>query len=368
MWRNLLLAFMLIQSFTLYAEKAENYYPAGHDLIQYLGRVDDSAHDSVRYDWPGVQVRFRFTGEAIKLHFRGGERNYFDFWIDGENYGPLHAVGDTIAYITDIEGEGPHEGVFFKRTEGEMGTTVFYGLETGSDGKLLTPPAKPGRKIEFIGNSITCGYGTEGANRHESFRPQTENAWKSWAFILGRAFDADCHVVAHSGLGVVRNYGDSARISQNLVPMPHRFNRALDMEPSPLWDFSRWIPDVVVINLGTNDFSTRPHPYKVEFQRGYEELLTRIRGAYGEIPVFCVVGPLTDEPCHRYVKEVVHQYNILHNDGNVHFVGMPPALLNEAKDLGSDSHPSYRGQKKMARMMMPVIGTVTGWEAAPVEE
>lgn len=367
MWRNILFVFMVFQAFALHSENPENYYPAGHELINYLGRIDDSARDSVRYDWQGVQVRFRFTGESLKLHFRGGERNYFDLFIDGKNYGPLHATGDTVAHIDEIEGQGPHEGIFFKRTEGEMGTTVFYGIETGSDGKLLAPPSNSGRKIEFIGNSITCGYGTEGANRHESFRPETENAWKSWASIISRAFDADCHIVAHSGLGVIRNYGDSLRVSEYPVPMPDRFNRTLDMETAPLWDFSRWIPDVVVINLGTNDFSTPPHPREVMFQRKYEELLKKVRDAYGEIPVFCVVGPLTDEPCHRYVKEMVRQFNVLHNDGNIHFVSMPPALLNEKEDLGSDSHPSYLGQKKMARMMVPVIGTVTGWEAGKIE-
>jgi len=367
MRKGLILSMVLLQSMAIYAQKSENFYPAGHELIQYLGRVDDSARDSVRYDWPGVQVRFRFTGETLKIHFRGGERNYFDLLIDGKNHSTLHAKGDTVAHFKDIEGEGPHEGVFFKRTEGEMGTAVFYGIETGEYGELLSPPERSNRQIEFIGNSITCGYGAEGADRFESFRAETENAGKSWASIISRTFGADCHIVAHSGLGVVRNYGDSLRVSEEPVPMPDRFNRTFDMDPSPLWDFSRWIPDVVVINLGTNDFSTRPHPYKVMFQRKYEALLLKVRDAYGEIPVFCVVGPMTDDPCHGYVKEMVRQFNILHNDGNLHFVGLPPELLNKDEDLGSDSHPSYIGQKKMARMVVPVIGTVTNWDAGEIK-
>lgn len=367
MWKYLFLSIMVFQSISIHSENPENFYSAGHEKINYLGRVDDSASDSVRYDWPGVQVRFRFTGKSLKLHFRGGERNHFDLFIDGKNYGRLHAIGDTVAHIEEIEGEGPHEGIFLKRTEGEMGTAVFYGLETGKSGRLLSPPEFSDRRMEFIGNSITCGYGTESADRNESFRPETENVWKSWASIVSRTFDADFHVIAHSGLGVIRNYGDSLRVSEDPVPMPTRFNQALDMETAPLWDFSRWIPDVVVINLGTNDFSTRPHPSKVMFQRRYEELLKMVRDAYGEIPVFCVVGPMTDEPCHRYVKEMVRQFNVLHNDGNVHFIGMPPALLNENEDFGADSHPSYLGQKKMARMIVPVIGAVMGWDAGEIE-
>lgn len=355
------IALMFSMSVNLFSQKSDHFFPASHEHFDYMGRVDFSDNQVARYDWPGVTVRFRFTGNELKLHFRGGERNYFDLMVDGERLKVLHAKGDTVAAIEGIEGNGPHVASFFKRTEGEMGETRFFGLELGKKGNLLPWEKEADRRIEFIGNSITCGYGAESESRHDDFDPRTENVGKSYATLVARALKADYHVVAHSGLGVVRNYGDSQKVSTQLATMPQRFGRALDMDDSVEWDFSQWQANAVVINLGTNDFSTEPHPDKVVFQRTYEELIQQIRLAYGMVPVFCVVGPLTDEPCHTYVKEVVQNYGLLYADENVYFIGIPPALLDAVTDFGADAHPSYSGQQKMADHLIPVISTVMGW-------
>ena len=86
--------------------------------------------------------------------------------------------------------------------------------------------------------------------------------------------------------------------------MPDRYKQSLDTEIAAMWDFSKWKPDAVVINLGTNDFSTEPHPIETVFNRKYTHLVKFIREQYGEIPIFCVVGPMIDEPCHSYVKKM----------------------------------------------------------------
>ncbi len=339
-----------------------DHYNAHNQLFNYLGRVDTAHADGVRYDWSGVQVRFRFTGNKLAIQFKGGERNYYNVMVDGALKEVIHSPGDTTIYVNGIKGNGPHEVIFFKRTEGGMGQTVFKGVELATGGKLLPWNKVSDRRIEFIGNSITCGYGTEGANKDEDFRPDTENAWKAYGAIIARAFNADYHLISHSGLGVVRNYGDKQKISTGEAPMPQRFDQVLDTETKLKWDFSQWQPHAVVINLGTNDFSTSPYPDKVVFQRRYEELITQIRTQYGKIPVFCIVGPMIDDPCYSYVKEVVSNYNILYNDGHVYFIGIPTSLLNTTNDLGSDWHPSYKGQQKMAAHLLPVMATVLGWD------
>lgn len=357
-----LIVLIISMSVNLFSQKRDHFFPATHEHLNYMGRVDFSDNQIARYDWPGVTVRFRFTGNELKLYFKGGERNYFDLLIDGELLKVLHAKGDTIAVIKGIKGKGPHEVQFIKRTEGEMGETLFYGVELAKKGTLLPGEVKINRRIEFIGNSITCGYGAESESVDDDFDPQTENVNKSYATILANAFSADYHVVAHSGLGVVRNYGDPQKVSTTLATMPQRFARVMDMKDSPEWDFSKWTPDAVVINLGTNDFSTLPHPDKVIFQRAYEDLVLQIREVYGAVPVFCVVGPMTDEPCHSYVKETVNNIRLVYNDSNVFFTGIPPALLDRENDLGADAHPSFQGQQKIAGHLIPVMSTVLGWD------
>ena len=350
-----------LMSGCFYAQSDKNFYSAAHENFNYMGRVDLSNPDYARYDWPGVRVRFRFTGETLKLYFKGGERNYYDLVVDKKRIGVFHAIGDTVAEIGGLNGNETHFAQFIKRTEGEMGEARFYGVELSPAEELLPWKGNCERRIEFIGNSITCGYGAEADSPDDDFDPSTENVLRSYATLVAEAFCADYHIVAHSGLGVVRNYGDPQKVSVNLATMPQRYSRTLDMDDSEGWNFLKWEADVVVINLGTNDFSTTPHPEKLVFQSEYEELIWRVRKVYGRVPVFCVVGPMIGEPCYSYVEEVVQNFRKEYNDSNVHFIGLPPELLNEKDDLGADQHPSSKGHRKMASAILPVMSRVLGW-------
>ena len=149
--------------------------------------------------------------------------------------------------------------------------------------------------------------------------------------------------------------------------MPPRFDRVLDTDSVKKWDFRQWVPDAVVINLGTNDYSTLPHPDKAVFKRQYERLIEKVVEVYGSVPVFCVVGPMTNEPCYSIVKEVVDDYKLTHHDTRIYFAGIPDRLLNNTSDLGSDGHPSYRGQRKTAFSLVPLMANVLKWSYQDAE-
>jgi hypothetical protein len=71
---------------------------------------------------------------------------------------------------------------------------------------------------------------------------------------------------AWSGKGLVRNAGDKNITS--IDPFPIYYGRALANDPQSQWDFSKWIPDAVFINLGTNDYGSEPHPPQELFENG----------------------------------------------------------------------------------------------------
>jgi lysophospholipase L1-like esterase len=346
---------------------SQTFFDASHPAFQYIGRIDHSNSKSVRFDWPGVYLRCGFTGEELTIHLKGGQRDYYNVFIDHQLHTILHSTTDSLFKIENIKGKGHHELMISKRTEAEMGVGVFYGITLSGKGKLLPSAIQLNRKIEFIGNSITCGYGTEGLSRSERFRPETENSYKSFAPITARALKADYSLVAHSGIGLVRNYNDKSKISTTLATMPTRFERTLDTDTTQMWDFSQWKPDAVVINLGTNDYSTSPHPDKAYFQRRYEQLIDKIIQQYGNIPVICMVGPMTNEPCYSIVKEVVDSYRILNAGSKVYFLGIPFGLLNPEKDYGSDGHPNYRGNKKTAQFLVPMLSNLLDWDYIDLE-
>ena len=341
---------------------AQNLIPPTHPAINYMGRVDKSNPHAVLFDWPGVSIGCRFKSQQIGLRIEGGERDYFNLFLDGELVSVFSAPHDTTLYFRPTADAAYHELLLTKRTEADMGKARFMGFILDDKGEVFPSSRKTDRRIEFIGNSITCGYGTEGSNRDERFKPETENNYKSYAAILARAFNAEAHFIAHSGKGVVRNYGDEKPVSDPKETMPGRYDRTLDNDPSQLWDFDQWKTDCVVINLGTNDFSTSPHPDRDSFLKAYKELISKVRSAHGDVPIFCVVGPMINEPCFSYVKELTHYYKNQLKDEHLYFAGLPDNLLNQEDDLGSNWHPSYRGQLKIAAQLLGPLATVMKWD------
>ncbi|MBW8333874.1 MAG: endoglucanase [Prolixibacteraceae bacterium] len=336
------------------------FIPASHESFRYVGRFDFSNPQEVRYDWSGVYIQFSFRGTECAIKMSDTGHNYYNVFVDDQPSKTIDVKSDTTIVIARNIGTHIHKIRIYKRTEGNQGTGSFKGIMIPENGEMLHWKDVPSRKIEFIGNSITCGYGTEGLSKSERFKPSTENNYLSYAPIMARAFKADYHIIAHSGMGVVRNYGYKEKVSPNA--MPDRFNRVFDEKELPLWNFRLWKPDVVVINLGTNDFSTQPFPDKAVFKAGYEKLIDEVKKQYGEVPVFCIVGPMTDEPCYSYVKELVEDFRSVYQRKNVYFVGIPTYLMDPEKDFGSDSHPNYSGQRKMAAHVLPVISSILEWD------
>lgn len=248
---------------------------------------------------------------------------------------------------------GPHTVTVQKRTEAEQGRTTLYGIE--ADGALLDLPPAPSRLIEFIGDSHTCGYGTEGKTVSEPFTPETENCDLAWGCIVARCFDADYVLTAHSGQGVVRNWGDVKQTSD--VTMRQRILRTFDMTDSPRWDFRGYKPDIVVIKLGTNDCSTGITPSEAAFGKAFRELYGALREHYGSVPILYVI-PDGAEAFYPYMQSVMAGLE----DDDLHCVMHFTGITNQDGDLGAGYHPNHRGHRKFAAAVIPYISTIMGWE------
>lgn len=357
---SLLFIIAVLVHFKAFAgQSGEHFINAANPAIRYVGRIDFSDKENPRFDWPGVYIQFQFTGKSCAVKMSDTRHDYFQVLVDDLPAKVMKVTSDTVLVIADNLKNKLHRVEIVKRTEGEQGTATFSGIYLDKGAAISPWPNLPKHKIQFIGNSITCGYGVEGKSKNEHFKPETENAYESYAPITARAFDADYHLVSHSGYGVVRNYGYKEKTSPE--PMPSKYDQVYDLKKQPKWNFSNWVPDAVVINLGTNDFSTHPFPDKAVFQRGYENLILRVQKNYPGVPVFCIVGPMIDEPCYSYVKEMVEAFRQVHQVSNVYFVGVPTYLMIPGHDLGADSHPNYSGQKKTASFLVPVMSSVLGW-------
>ena len=329
---------------------------AADSRITYVGRTLVQ-EGTVSFDWSAVYARISFTGGYLALEAGDSGKDYFNLWIDKEPSAEPDRVivldrDTTVVLFQQREKRPrPHRIVLQKRTEGEQGRATFRALEV--EGELLQAEPLRERLIEFIGDSYTCGYGTDSPSRDAPFRPEEENPAKTYADILCRYFGADgCHL-SHSGQGIDRNYDEAGRGCH----MPDRYLRTFDLAESPVWEASGPKPSLTVIYLCTNDFSTERQPSLSAFCAQYQRLLGQVKANYGEDhPILCV-APLHGEEHHRYVREAVSRCGL----SRVYYAGIPAQANNTDTDLGASWHPNYSGQRKQAYVLAPVISTLTGW-------
>jgi lysophospholipase L1-like esterase len=325
---------------------------AGLPLVHFLGRFDfGDGGQGPRADWSGSAWVTRFRGTGIRVALTGGANQFAALVDDGQPTVVKFAGDAGVVTVASGLSDAEHTLALSRRTEASFGPVRFDGF-TVTGGALVPSPPPFTRKLEFVGDSITCGYGNEGAVATCAFSPNTENEYLAYGALTARALDAEHRVVAWSGLGMVRNYADRAG-----PRIPELYGRTLATDAASLWDTSRWVPDVVVINLGTNDFSTGVNPGQ-PFADAYLQFVTRLRGLYPQAHIFCAVGPMDNDSTLRgYVTGVVTA-RAQAGDDRVHFIEFPP---QGALGYGCDSHPNVATHALMATAMTSAIRAALGW-------
>jgi lysophospholipase L1-like esterase len=337
---------------------AAGFIAADNPLIRYTGRIDFSDPKRPRFDWPAVTIEAAFEGTSIAAQLEDGGNSY-DVTIDGEASVLRTQPGQTRYPLAEGLRDGQHMVRLVKRTETFYGTPHFLGFEVDAGRKLIPlPPAKE-RRIEFIGDSITAGYGVEGESPTCIYSPETENAALTYAAQTAAQLDAAYTIAAVSGVGVVRNYNSDGAMSAGT--MLTYYGRTVANDPQENWAFREWVPDAVVINLGTNDYSTTPHPEGEVFLEGYTNLIIKVRERYPQAHIFAVAGPLMVGPAEDTIRSVVTQMNEVLKDNRIHFVLVENTLELSALDFGCDWHPNVSGQAKIAAQLAPAMAEVLGW-------
>ena len=346
----------------------EFHTPASDSRVTYVGRVLKDG-GNVSFDWTGVTVRISFGGSYLAMKASDTKANYYDIWIDKEPCAEadrtIKVSGEDSTYVLltpdmllakgkDINSLY-HRVTLKKRTEGEQGrTTISEFITKGLE--LTQAEGLKERQFEVIGDSYTCGYGTENCTRDDAFSPETENSNLTYAAILSRYFNADYYSVAHSGMGISRNYNDHVKGYY----MPDRYSQTFDEDKESKWDASAdgFRPALTIIYLCTNDFSTGRQPTLSVFKENYIRLLEQVKANYGEDHKILCISSKCDDMAADYVRAVVNSCGMK----EVHFLSITDAIHDNEGDLGASWHPNYKGHIKLAHAMIPYVSTLTGWE------
>ncbi|HEY3495522.1 MAG TPA: SGNH/GDSL hydrolase family protein [Polyangiaceae bacterium] len=320
--------------------------------IHYVGRVDTSDPDAAKFAWSGTGAIVRFNGTSASVELGGGQE--YTVVVDGEVQDKLVATSGMNQLAEGLS-PGEHTVELYRRTEAQQGVAQIGGFDFAG-GELLAPPAVT-RRLEFIGDSITCGYGNEGPDMSCPFTPQTENHYLTYGAITARNLNAELSTVAWSGKGVVCNYGDDASSCTN--PLPTYYDRILPDDANSQWDFSRFQPDAVVVNLGTNDFSTSDDPDEPTFEGAYRDLLEHLREVYPNAHILCTNGPmLSNDDLTRarlYIENVVAELA----DPKISSFEIAPQ--DGSDGYGCDWHPSLERHEKMAMVVTEALREALGW-------
>ena len=305
------------------------------------GRTVTAEDGSRSFGWPGVYVEARFRGTKVRVRF-DAPTDHLSLSIDGEAYRVFRAPGTVDITVKGLS-RGEHVVRLEKLTESQSGSTRFLGFE--APGGTPLPPIRRQQQIEFIGDSFTVGYGNT-ANSTECTSKEVHDltdTGEAFGPLTAHGFGADYRIHAFSGFGMVRNYNGSSP-GQSL---PAIYPRAIPGEPAPAAVDPTWRPDAIVINLGTNDFSTPVKPGEACRNA------TALRAAYRDRYVAFVTEIATSNPRARFV---LMGSDVFFADVEAVAARLRPALGGRVRTVrftglaltGCHGHPSINDHRRLA--------------------
>ena len=346
--------------------------------LKWYGRTLD--HDNVRYfDFSASGFEFCFTGTCAKATILSDSKNWnaenkavlgiYAKVINPEDYIQTSywnfLEDEPIKKITLEDYEQEYE-LFssekiqtvvikvIKLSEVNFGTAGLKSLEIEGTFVQAKSEENPSAKIEFIGDSITCGYGIEGVFEKDSFTTQQERADKSYAFLTAKKLKTAFNCVSWSGIGIISNYVDeTVNIPNNAVLMPmiwpytdKTLSLRLGIEPE-VWDSSKFSPDIIVINLGTNDssFVRQVEERRLAFVSGYRQLLEAVHRRSPNAKICCCLGVMGQLLCDS-IEEAISLFSNEFKNTEIKFVKFP--VQDDNDGIAADWHPSATTHQKMA--------------------
>ena len=327
---------------------------ASAPAVRIVGRTAPGGADgSTEYSWPGVNIQARFTGTQVSMAVNNATaNNRITVVVDGGTPEVIAlASGQTTVSLASGLASGTHDIVIWRNTEASPGgTTTFGGLTAlGSGGALLPPDSAPARRIEMVGDSLSVGAGVLGdATCTGGIDAYTDN-YLAYGSVAARAVSADVVTIAYSGIGVYRNYGETTPTATSLT-MPKRYPYALP--DTVLWNFALYQPQVVVINLGTNDFGSGDPgtPYETAYVSFVESIRQEYADAY-----FILIDMYGGTRLTR-LNDILASLKA----GGETMVEVL-SLDSVQNNLGCNQHPNVAGQQSMGTTLAARLQTLFGW-------
>jgi len=296
---------------------------------------------------------------TLKDEFRDGNSyNWFQVFINGKASHRFRTIPGRADYVLARHlPKGDHNILLRKLTEGQNGTNILWKIHTDS---LLEYKELKKRKIEFIGDSITCGFGADSTyvKCGEGMWFDQHDASASYAVRLAKKMEAQWMLSAVSGLGMFRNWNSDAPV----MPDIYSGVRMDYSDTTTQWEFKSYQPDLVIIALGTNDFSDGGGPQprvaldKQKFIQGYKSFFSQVTNKYPKAKYLLLTSPMLSKERNEALMEYLRDVSRAFDATKVHLYSYKNTYAS-----GCSYHPSAQDHAQMADELEPVVKKIMVW-------
>ncbi len=318
-------------------EEGRKLIEADSGCFKYMGRIDFSDKKRPVLVWPATTIEVNFTGTSLGVVLKNidfQEYTYFGAIIDGvqQKWRMKNGREDELYVLAENLPEGNHTLTLIKRMAAAH-YVEFSGIVVDEGAEVTLPEHKYERKVEIYGDSVSAGEVSEalyyeGHCDPDDHKSQYDNAYFSYSMSLCRKLNAELHDIAQGGISLLDGTGYFC--SDRLTGMLSCYDK---IQYSPYaetkkWDFSKWVPDIVIIAIGQND--ANPCPEKIrepEYRRMWKDkyigMLNDIRSHYSENTIYILMltllrhDPTWDDALEEISREIgdpsVHHFKFRRN-------------------------------------------------------
>ncbi len=343
--------------------------------VLYLGRWDIQGGEAqAGYPSSRAIVRFRGTGVAVTAR-DAYNQTWLDVSVDGAAPTAMLVSGTAPQVLTLAEGlpMGDHVVEIYKRTEAFSGAIRLSSFTFPGGGQLLAPPRRKTRRIEIVGNSTLTGYGVDGARGGANCGTSAvHNARRSLIPLLAEGLDAEDFAPSVSGTGVLTNETPSDTVLIDVT-----YPRTLPRSASPLWDFTTWQPDAIVVMIGGTDVANPrvdPPPSQAAFSAAYTRFLALLRTKNPNAHVFAVTSPTTTNffPVNdvngtpynartKLIGGIADAVAARNAAGDTKVYPFTFGVASDAETMACAFHPTFALYQRMAAELVPFVKLKVGW-------
>ncbi|KAI3397265.1 hypothetical protein diail_11064 [Diaporthe ilicicola] len=338
--------------------------------VRFLGRVNPATRE---LSWSGTGLTFSFTGTSASVAVASSwGTNSIEMVIDNGTPIVFDSINGTSIATPAGLADGPHTVFIRKRSEGSLGS-IYVG-DVSTSGALGNDTAPLSKRIQLIGDSITVGYGEDGTYPCVN-SAALEDAPNTYGALTAKNLSAEYDIIAWSGKGLIRNYVDPS--NEDDVVMPEIWTRWAADDADDTYTFpAADTPDIVVVNLGTNDFSyvatnsstgatydARPPLNATAYTEGLVTFGQTIQGHYPDADIFITSSPLlsdsypTAEDAQHTTQSSAIKDAVAQLGSKAHFVDFPTQDSSN-NNIGCDYHPSRATHESMAVILTAAIKDV----------